>query len=270
MNVMICNKAPHSRSLLRTQTSSLTDKHTQIRTSSCYFILFHPFILSQATLPANKLETKIFQLEYWNLRQDKRAFENVNDWLTDSPSFGKSESHPIRIFCLNILSIVSLSSRWTVAPSFLLSPLKRGCLSARSWTSPWRQKVTKGWRLESVFPWKKGWLPTRILRQVCGPKVSKLSLFIKRQTSQMPGSSFTSEGGKVSMFFFFWRSVKTQRCSSLLLDVETVKNLMTFPKHSSLLRCKSWKLRHIEIRVSVAAMWFSVETDICSRGVDTK
>ena len=155
MNVMICNKAPHSRSLLRTQTSSLTDKHTQIRTSSCYFILFHPFILSQATLPADKLETKIFQLEYWNLRQDKRAFENVNDWLTGSPSFGKSESHTIRIFCLNILSIVSLSSRWTEAPSFLLSPLKRGCLSARSWTSPWRQKATKaeGWKV--FFPEKK-------------------------------------------------------------------------------------------------------------------
>ena len=104
-----------------------------------------------------------------------------------------------------------------------------------------KAKGDKGWRLESVFPWKKRLITDPHPQTGMWAKGVEAFTFHKKTNISNARQLFHFRRWKSLNVFFFWWSVKTQRCSSLLLDVETVKNLMTFPKHSSLLRCKSWK-----------------------------
>jgi len=94
------------------------------------------------------------------------------------------------------------------------------------------QKVTEGWRLESVFA-LFNWLPNAHPPQSMWAKGVKAFTFHKKTNSS---SSQTSQGGKVSISLFFWWTLKLLRegASLLLPQCWNCKNLTTFPKNTFL------------------------------------
>ena len=140
------------------------------------------------------------------------------------------------------------------------SPSRVFDLTFMSWKVKRWQKA-EGWKVFLLFSVD---CPMPTHPKVCGPKVSKLSLFTKRQTA---AALKLHKVEKSQYLSFSGDPLKLLRegASSLLPQCWNCKNLTTSPKNFS------WKLGHIEIRVNAAAMWFYVKKDnICFSAASTR